>query len=355
MEITVNVRLTDKDREIFEALRKTKLLTVNQILRLFFNTQETAYKRMKKLEKAGYVTSRPHVERETGRKIGTCYYLTQQGYEAIGIEHYNPSKLIEPWKHDYRIAVSELYVQLTPRGWRYRDSREVKEIYNLNRNTKVSCSLVRPNPHVNRKEDEILVYVLGSSPAEDTIEKIQAEIARSGGKFDAVMVLHFGTRQNITYKIKTEENTKQEEATWEEPLGIKHLHILKYKRGIDILKQMINPDYILHPPYSEVLKKHGVEYIERHHSDFSEHLVAYKNRTCYLVELITNNLSLIKDLKEYSRESARLRDRFVICLVPAGEEEYWRQVYKKEHYPHIKFLPVRINEPKDLKIQKPTG
>jgi DNA-binding PadR family transcriptional regulator len=123
--IEYELELTERDKDVMKGIAKTKLLTVDQIKRLYFNLSDHVYRRMKQLEKAGFVTSRPHVERKTGRKIGTCYYLTEMGFNLIGQEHYNPRLLIEPRKHDYRVKVSEIFTQLTPIGWEFKANEYV--------------------------------------------------------------------------------------------------------------------------------------------------------------------------------------------------------------------------------------
>lgn len=341
MEISTRINLLERDFQVLKSLSKTKMMTVNQIMRLYFNSKGYGYRRMKQLEKAGYVTSRPHVEIGTGRKKGTCYYLTRGGYKIIGLDHYNPTKLIEPRKHDYREKVSELYVQLTPVGWKFTGSSEVKAAYNLNRNTRLACMLTRENPFIKKGKDKFAVYLLGNNPLEDTILKTQAELTRNEKDINCAIVLHFGTENNIVYKTK---NHKMVE--WTEHLGMYRLHIMQYEKGLHMLKPMVSPNYILDPPFKAAIEEIGAKYIGHESGLFSDHLIEYGGRTCYLVELASNNLTDIYHLRHYSVEEAKIKDRLVVVLVPKGEITYWQEQFDKRVYPHFKFFPVDLNDTK---------
>ncbi len=346
MKITQNIRLLERDKKIFEALVKTEMLTLNQINRLFFPSSNFyCYERLGKLVKAGYLVSRPYVHRKTGKKIGVCYYLTRVGFKAIGKEHYNPSFLVEPRKHDYRNAISELYVELTPLGWEFDNSKEVKAKHKFDRKYKISCSLKRKNSTVKGGWEEFGIYIIGNNPQLDTMRKLYAEINRHQGSIDNIVVLHFGKEQEISYL-----NEDGKRVYWDASSTLKtyRLHVMQYSKGLEMLKIMIDPDYILNaPPFADALKYAGVEYLEPEPFDFADHIVGHKGRTSYLVELATNNLRDVTLMRKYSYQQAKERNRLVIALTPAGEESYWKRKYfKGESFKHFLLLPV------DLKYEK---
>jgi hypothetical protein len=339
MGINAGFILLKRDIEILNGLAKTKMLTVDQIKRLHFESKGYGYTRMKQLERAGYVTSRPHVIVGVGRKKGTCYYLTKEGFALIGKQHYNPSRLIEPRKHDYREKVSELYVQLTPCGWEYTGSSEIKDNYNLNRNTKIACMLTRINPHIRKGEDRFAVYLLNKNPLEDTIVKIQSELTRNEKDINCAIVLHLGDERDVKYKTE-----KDKIVQWTEHLGMYRLHVMQYKKGIQLLKNMVDPDYILNPPFSTAIEEIGAKYLGPEYGLFSNHIVEYGGKTCHLTELVSNNLTDVYHLKKYSVKEAKTKKRPVVILVPANEIDYWRELFNKKTYPHFKFLPVDVDK-----------
>lgn len=339
MLIEWEFELTKRDRKVISGIAKTKMLTVDQIKRLYFNSGHHAYRRMKQLEKVGYVTSRPHVARKTGRKIGTCYYLTDMGFNLIGQKHYNPRLLIEPRKHDYRVKVSEIFTQLTPVGWEFMSSVEVKEKNNLNRNTKLACMISRKNPKVYSDKEEYCIYLMGENPMLDTVTKIQAEIKKNEKEIKSVIVLHQGEGVNLTYK---DESCQR--AEWTKHLGMYRLYMMQYEKGLKMLKLMVDPDYIIKPPFKNTLEKLGVEYLGLENNIFSDHLVEYFNRKCHLVDLATNNLATVYHLSQYNTNTAKARDRLVVALAPANELDYWKDLFPKKHYPHIEVLPIELEQ-----------
>lgn len=336
--IEYELELTERDKDVMKGIAKTKLLTVDQIKRLYFNLSDHVYRRMKQLEKAGFVTSRPHVERKTGRKIGTCYYLTEMGFNLIGQEHYNPRLLIEPRKHDYRVKVSEIFTQLTPIGWEFKGSVEAKEENNLNRNTKLACMISRKNPNVYTGKEEHSVYLMSENPMPDSVAKVQAEIVKNEKEIKSTIVLHLGEGINVNYIDETGQKTE-----WTNHLGMYRLHMMQYEKGLKMLKLMVDPDYLVRPPIINAMQDLMIEYLGPENNSFSEHTVKYSGRKCYLVELASNNLTTIYHLKRYGKSDAIARDRMVVILVLENELGYWQKQFPKKHYPHFEVLPINLN------------
>lgn len=286
------------------------------------------------MKQAGYLISKPYIDRETGKKLSTCYYLTHAGYQAIGEYHYNPSMLVEPQKHDYLVALSEIYVQLKPSGWEWKNSVKVKDAYNLNRGDKISGSIMRVNPESFTGKDEFALYFVSKNPQEETIRSIQSELIKNQQGLNSAVILHQGNNKTIVY----EDGGGIKE--WTEHLGMYQLYVMQYNRGLNLLKLMVNPDYILNDPFKSTWERIGATYERVEPVLFSRHLLRFGNVLCHLTELVTNNLTTIYHLRNYSLEEARAKDRRVIILVSPGEEAYWRREFTEERYPHFRFFPV---------------
>jgi len=329
------IRLLDRDIEILSAIANTQMLTINQINRLFFNNNITyGYRRLTQLKNAGYVTSKPYINRNSGQKLSTCYYLTTLGYRTIGEEHYNPSLLIKPQKHDYLVTIGEIYVNLKPHGWEWRNSVKVKDLYNFNRGDKIAGSIIRENPNSFTGKDEFGLYLVSKNPQEDTIRSIQSELIKNQQGLNSAVILHQGNNRNIVY----EEGGELKE--WRDHLGMYQLHIMQYDQGLNLLKLMVNPDYLLNDPFKSAWEKIGATYEGTEPTLFSKHLLRYGNVLCHLTELASNNLTAIYHLRNYSLEEARAKDRRIIALVLPGEEANWRSEFPEERYPHLRFFPV---------------
>jgi hypothetical protein len=331
------VQLKERDYLILENLAKLRLMTVQQIYRLYFESNSSrfyCYERMKNLEKAGLVTSRPYVS-ENGRKIGVCYYLTNHGYDELDITiSKNASEYIIPRQHKYRVSLSELYVQLTPVGWLWFDSREAKKAYGFNRNRKISGVLRRYNAHALTGYEDFGVYLLSDAPLYATIEKIQKEIMNTQmSQLHNFIILHFGSTNMVSYKGADEKIN-----FWhEETLGAMNLLMMNYHHGLKYLKYIIDPDYILKPPFA--LK--DLEYKKREPGPFSSHIAYYRKANCYLVDLTVPNLSTLSHLKKYGLDRAKTENRGVLIFVNPSELNEWVSTYEETH-PHFRFIPVEI-------------
>ena len=311
-------------------------MTVNQLNRLFFpESHAYGYKRLRQLRQAGYLIARPYVKRSTGLKQSTCYYLSKSGYRAIGEDHYNPGLLIEPHKHDYQVSLSEIYLQIIQEGWIWRNSRVIKNIHNLNRGNKIAASIARVNPKSFTGEDEYALYLVSKNTQGNTIENMQNELRKNLKHINSAIILHQGNQRPLIYQ-KDDGTLVQ----WTSHLDMYQLHIMQYDEGVKLLKLMVDPDFILKDPFKRTWEGIGAKYVGPEPELFSQHLVYYGGKHCYLVELVTNNLTTIYHLKNYSRNEARTKDRPVVILVPPGEETYWRKEFGEEHYPHFRFFPV---------------
>jgi len=330
--------LVERDKEVMNGIAKTKLLTIDQIKRLYFNSGNHAYRRMKQLEKVGFVTSRPHVERKTGRKIGVCYYLTDMGFNLIGIEHHNPRKLIEPRKHDYRVKVSEIFTQLTTAGWEFKGSVEAKEENNLNRNTKLACMISRENLNVYTGKEEYSVYLMSENPMQDSVTKVKAEIEKNEKEIKSTIVLHLGEGINVEYKDESGQRTE-----WTKHLGMYRLYMMQYEKGLKMLKLMADPNYLVKPPFMDAMQELRIKYLGPENNTFSEHVVEYSGRKCYLVEMASNNLTTVYHLRQYSKSDALAKDRMVAILALESELDYWKGLFPKQQYPHMEVLPIKLD------------
>lgn len=309
-------------------------MTISQISRLFYTNKDYCYKRLQKLRHAGYLIAQPHVERETGKKLATCYYLTQAGYNAIGETHYNPTAIIEPYKHDYLVGLSELYTQATPPGWEWTNSRNVKARFGLNRGNRIAALIARTNPNSFNEKDEYGIYLLGANPRPSLMTLIQAELKENQTNINSAFILHHSSKEYL----QCEKDNKI--TPWTDHLEMYNLHILHYDLGTELIKLMVNPDYILQSPFKEAWEVIGAKYQERKPELFSDHLVHYQGVYCHLTELVSNNLTTIYHLRNFNLNKAREVDRRVIILTPPDKIDYWRNEFKEEHYPHFRFFPV---------------
>lgn len=80
------LHITDRDKEIFERLLQSKVLTGKQLLAAYFNGSTVGYRRLTMLCSSGYLHKEPYFEKfESGRKrkVGNTYRLTPKSIDML--------------------------------------------------------------------------------------------------------------------------------------------------------------------------------------------------------------------------------------------------------------------------------
>lgn len=302
---TDSIVLTDRDQIILKALYRCKTLTVSQINERYFESRWYCYKRLKLLEKAGYVESRALVEKK--RKVGACYYLTKRGAEKLSVRH-EQRWLQETWKQPRLVALSEIFMQAEKAGWKWLNSREAKKKFNLNRNSYLDGVLVFG-------ETEYFLYYLDKKTGPNSIKAIQAEI-KNQSRFGLVRYIILHRSEGLPDLF---ENT----------CGARELLVMPHDVGLILIKAFSKIKDLLQ-------KTLGGSLVECNRF-FARYLVELKGREYYVAPLISYDLVMEHYLKEYTLEEASRDGRGVFAFILENQEP----CVDPSVYPHIKFVTIQ--------------
>jgi hypothetical protein len=302
----VHVALTDRDREVMSAIYRLKTMAVLQIYRRYFpESKHYCYRRMKELERAGYVISRALVER--GRKVGTCYYLGYRGAAELRVR-YEPRWVQETWKQPHRVAVSEIFLQAELAGWEWLNSREAKEKYGMNRNSRLEGLLINNGSVYG-------IYLLDGS--EEQKKAVELEIRDQEYELSRFIVLH---RRDEWPDV------------FEDTCGARELLVMPYDAGLEVIKVLPRLDELL----QEVLGGHGVKECNRF---FARYIGEKDGREFYVAPLLGNDLVMKYYLRRYTVEEAKRDGRGVAVVKLEGQD----LGIDPGIYPHVRVVEVPLS------------
>ncbi len=303
------VRLTPRDVKILQDIYHLKTMTIGQINRIYFkNSASYGYKRLKKLERNGCVASYPLVNSK-GKKLSTCYYVTYKTIKKLNLGgDYDPTWIKEPWKQQYRVAVSEIYVQSSEACWQFKNSRRAKKEYNLNRGNRLAGILYNGIDYG--------VYLFSSNPDSETVKAVSTEIERQSS---------FGLNHYIVLHQKEEWID-----IFDDTYGAREIHVMPFDIGLTIIRLFSHLNSLL----QQVLGEHPVKQSSRF---FASYLTERQGGEYYISELISNNLVRKYFLKQYTLDRARLERRRLVLVHSEGQK------FNLKAYPHIKAIPVPVS------------
>lgn len=312
--------LNARDFNMLSDIGKCRLLTINQIRRLYFSdTKWYVYRRLHVLRDHGLITTRPLMG--SHGKEGTCIYLTEKGAREVGLDPSFARNHIITHLQQWRVRLSEIYVQLKPLGWDWKDSREVKAQYDLKRKDTFGGLLIRPDG------ERFFVYLTGPSPQPETIAGIKGEIARNlSAATDIRNVIIFTPHREALRLLETK------------PMGAKSLFLLKHPEDITTLAELTDPFSIINVPELP-LDDRSFTLV---HETFAQMLVRKGERKHYLTELLTRDQAKIYHLERYSYERATQNNkRGVIILVNKDDLTLYREeIFSRKVYPHFQFVAL---------------
>jgi len=314
--------LTERDIEILMSLYKHRTLTTRQIKSLFFrDVKGYHYRRIYLLKKEGYLgETKPLVKYRS--KYTSCYFLTDKAikylYDLGKIKRILRAKdlRISGMRLVYLVDVNEVFVQMKQHGWDMYDSRDTKEMFNINRGSYIQGML-----HHDEGEKYGL-YVLTNDPQEETVHRLITEIKELRSEMESIIVL---AKTQDGYGAFTEK-LKQDM-----PQVRIDVRVMPYDIGMLVLKAIGKPTGRM-----KLFEKYGkVQVIP---SDVSDYTVMHRGEEKYIVELLSNSTEIKRKLFAYSPLAHKVAGKKVMVLTWRGFIEDLKEEYQM--YPHIEFEGV---------------
>lgn len=310
------------DIAILHDLYRYRMLTTRHILKKHFNGRSYGYRKIYILKNSGYITSFPLINK--GRKETSCYRITDRGInllqeKGIVTENIRAADLqVSKERLTYLNDINTIMVDLTSYGWEMKDSRETKQIYNLDRRSLIQGLLISPDGM------EYGLYLIAGEAEEKTIVRALNEIDQPVIPNHIIFVKSMQSYNNFI-KIREQNNIINQS-----------IHLLTYSDySLNVLKRLPT-------------EKHFVNFFTKYFSFVQkstnpnfDYVVEHEGEEKYLVNLMTNDLMrLFRVKKIYTIDRYRQDGRKVILVSPLAEQ--LKADFK--HYPHIDVISLPLPE-----------
>lgn len=322
------LRLTERDCSLIKDLNRVKVLTIRQIKELYFKDKpKYAHRRLGMLKEAGYVQTKPLMETKyKGRKITTCFYVTDKAVRELGLEaSMQMSRIMEGHLQNLRVKVNDIFVMIQRSNWPWiwLDSREIKKQKGLNRSAEINGAIKLVDNFSN--DITYAVYCLPEKISDKKIYEIKYEINRhSISGFNHVIV--FCETKDVFDRFGNEE------------LNTTSLLKLPFKFGLDLLSFLgpknenisIITNYMLR---SEPFKSSV--------SPYTNQEIYYEGQRYQFVEFLTNDLARINFVKTYGKQFTENGKNGILALVFDSLYQDYEKFFKELNF--IRLIKVPHN------------
>lgn len=292
-------------------------MTTDQIRRVWFRGQKWGcYKRLQALKERGYLATLAYMP--DGMPRGWCYYITEKAAAELGVKRPDRvTRLLDPNRQNYRVALAEIVVRLHRTGWAWKGAAAARRAYGMNPNAVIDGILRSPDAL------EYAVYLIGPNPKDATLRVVRAEIRANqqlAKPLNSAIVL-FQSREAM-------------KRFGSDPLGAYRLVRLPHPEGLDVLAKLADPAALLTAPGLDLAGTQAAPPDE----PWADWLLRSSCGEAYLVELLTNDAAKLKGLASYTPELARARRRPVLALAFEDELAAWRGELSR--LAHVRLVPV---------------
>jgi len=332
-------RILEADLRILELLYKFRALSTSQVFQLSNYSQKYIYEKLSTLRKKGYIITAPikgsYLLGQT--RQGNYHRLGERGIRLLKENGFNTvlradSLRVRRERLPYILSGHDFVIPLIKQGWIYKDSREVKRLYNLNRGDILHGTLTTPD-----KTKEYLIYIMLQSVQSKTLRKIKSEIKRI--PVESAILIARGKKSFDS--VITNFTDASDKLIVGGSLKVMPLQFAKTYLGIssDITK---NHQYFLKQLGINIIGPYRDKNTFGVNIDF-DYLVEYKGEEMFFMDLLDNDLMKIFSICEYRQELYNRIGRRVLVLTSPSE------IHKRMHeallssIQHITYLPVNVN------------
>lgn len=330
-EKTIRIRkIPKRDLEILYSIFKYRVLTTSQIMTLHEITKWYLYKKLIEMEKKGYIIHGNLHNLYQGKRQGNYYRLLEGGLKKLRDNNYDVGKFkaydlkVSRDHLPHLVLFNDIQMVLSRYGWKYKDSRALKEEHFLNRNSIIHGMFISPNG----TEYGVYITLKGASPT--TISRINTEMMEQ---------MHI---QN--YLIFTRDMTAFTSV-------IQQLHPEKvaiYAESCKVLSTEFGKYFITSYPTDEMLYAHLAN--TKRDLSFKTHfeslyiqeglstVVEHEGEEKYFVSLIDNDLVKINNIRNYNTDRYERDGRKVLIATVPQLKKHQQAMLKTIHHAEFYML-----------------
>ncbi|WP_193065421.1 replication-relaxation family protein [Oceanobacillus oncorhynchi] len=310
-------RIQQSDIEILEGLCELRVMSTDQIRRRYNLTKRYVYRKIGRLRNSGWIITEPisgYLKKQ--KRQGSYHRISEIGISCLrkrGFEmerkahHQLPTKRHLP----YVLLTNDLIIDLEPFDWTFKDSRTVKNEYQLNRGDSLQAMLRDPDGK------EYIIYMLREGVTEPTLVKIQKEIElyssispKDGERLtNNYMIFVQGHK---SYQQVVERFFQHKDAL----LSSNHIKLFPLLFAKNYLRYLYNKEriikFIIKQGITDVSKK-SLPLLRKEYKGLNT-IVEHEGEEKYLINLLDSDLVTCYQVMKYRKEQYNLDGRKILVI-----------------------------------------
>lgn len=329
-------RAFQQDLHLLYEMYKNRALSTAQIAKIRNLGKWYVYEKIEKLREKGYI----HSDQISGnyipdqRRQGSYHKISAKGIALLKengyqVDYTTDDLKVSKYRLPYLLTATDLSINLGKVGWKYRDSRDIKNFHALNRNDVLQGSLTNPN---NDKEYALYIFLKKINPI--NLVKVKQEIIRN--PFNSVLITTRGEHSFesvIKSFMEKEDKVIKGGSVKVLPFGFANSYLTISNDNVK------SHEYFLRELGLVLLNHHSNKNVFETNINF-DYLVEYQGKQMYFVDLLDNDLMKIEEIRNYRKEQYEHDGRKVLALT--SKENFHMDFHKKMlgDISHIDYLTV---------------
>lgn len=311
-------RVQPIDLAVLYDLYRYRALSTQHIMKRHFSGGQYGYRKIYILKNSGYISNYTYKGISSGKRAA-YYRITDKGINVL-LDKKVISKPMRAFdlqvskeRLSYLKDVNTIMVELSIYGWQFKDSRQVKAKYILERGSLIQGLFISPD------DKEYSLYLIAGEAEEKTVNKVLNEIKNLVIGDSLVFVKSIQSYQRFK-KLREQNNIINQS-----------IHLLPYSDySFNVLQKLSTKSQLV---------KYFTSYLQIKDSPNPnfDYLTEHEGEEKYLVNLMTNDLMRVFRVKKfYTLDRYQSDGRKVLLASPltAELEEEFR------HYPHVSVLQL---------------
>lgn len=330
-----------RDVALLWDLYRCRVLTTDQIKKMYFsNSKSYVNQKLLSLRNSKLISTdsfpRP------GRKGFAYHSITDKGIKLLkshgyDVPHGSDSLRVSTQFLPYVFEINDIRIHLTPFGWHMKDSREVKQEFNLNRGDQIHGSLT------SSEGTKYGFFVLESATTEKnmlkTIREIRALTDRNSKERTLTNFIIFAKGQDSINHFIERANTEKVDHTGKviqeklRPRGA--LCMMPIKVGLDYLESRLSDKTYFENVFKQ--DKAPAHWIAPSDKSRFECIAKYNGKEVYVVNMLDTDLTKVDAIENYLIDIYRMkrfgeRIRSLLIITEPTLEDFHKQLIGQNPY-----------------------
>lgn len=325
--------LQARDIEILLGLYEHRLLSTEQIMRRYEMSRWYTYKKLRILRNSRLISTHPisgYLANQN--RQGSYHRISEIGIsclreQGVTVERRADELRVNIGRLPFLLSTNDVMIDLERYGWEMKDSRDVKEKFELNRGANVQGMLTSPSG------SEYLFYMFLHGVGMKNLMKTAKELRDFGNPNYILFAKSATSYSTIVQQLSTNNSVIVKcQSLKIFPYTFAKYYLRLFEDENNVMKFL--EDYEI---YDLSFKTSSVSGSKKQY-DGLERVVRHNGEEKYLVNLLDTDLVKVYNIKQYRKEMYELDGRKVLLVTTPNTRDMHEQLLEEIH--HIDYLEI---------------